>query len=45
MNLSYYLFMFLNGLSEGMLFLIIASGLSLVFGVLRVINFAHGLCT
>lgn len=34
--------MFVNGLSQGMLLFIIASGLSLVFGVLRVINFAHG---
>jgi branched-chain amino acid transport system permease protein len=31
-----------NGLSQGMLLFIIASGLSLIFGVLRVINFAHG---
>ncbi|MBF0477291.1 MAG: branched-chain amino acid ABC transporter permease [Deltaproteobacteria bacterium] len=42
MNLEYFVFMTINGLSQGMLLFIIASGLSLVFGVLRVINFAHG---
>jgi branched-subunit amino acid ABC-type transport system permease component len=42
MTTEYLLFMIVNGLSEGMLLFIIASGLSLVFGVLRVINFAHG---
>lgn len=42
MSAEYYLFMLVNGLSQGMLLFIIASGLSLVFGVLRVINFAHG---
>lgn len=42
MSAQYYLFMLINGLSQGMLLFIIASGLSLVFGVLRVINFAHG---
>jgi branched-subunit amino acid ABC-type transport system permease component len=42
MTKEYFLFMLVNGLSQGMLLFIIASGLSLVFGVLRVINFAHG---
>jgi branched-chain amino acid transport system permease protein len=42
MTTQYFFFMLLNGLSQGMLLFIIASGLSLVFGVLRVINFAHG---
>jgi branched-chain amino acid transport system permease protein len=42
MSVKYYLFLLINGLSQGMLLFIIASGLSLVFGVLRVINFAHG---
>ena len=32
----------LNSLSMGMNFFIIAAGLSLIFGVLKVINFAHG---
>ncbi len=42
MTIQYYVFMLVNGLSQGMLLFIIASGLTLVFGVLRVINFAHG---
>lgn len=42
MSSEYYIFMLINGLSQGMLLFIIASGLSLIFGVLRVINFAHG---
>jgi branched-chain amino acid transport system permease protein len=42
MSIKFYLFMLINGLCQGMLLFIIASGLSLVFGVLRVINFAHG---
>jgi branched-chain amino acid transport system permease protein len=42
MNIGFYLFILINGLSEGMVLFIVASGLSLVFGVLRVINFAHG---
>src|SRR5687767_3356903 len=31
-----------NGLSTGMVYAIIALGLTLIFGVLHVINFAHG---
>jgi branched-chain amino acid transport system permease protein len=42
MNLEFLTFMLINGISQGMVLFIIASGLSLVFGVLRVINFAHG---
>ncbi len=42
MTIEYFMFMLVNGLSQGMLLFIIASGLSLIFGVLRVINFAHG---
>ncbi len=42
MTKELFLFMLINGLCQGMLLFIIASGLSLVFGVLRVINFAHG---
>lgn len=42
MTIQFYIFMLINGLCQGMLLFIIASGLSLVFGVLRVINFAHG---
>jgi len=42
MTTKLFIFMLVNGLSQGMLLFIIASGLTLVFGVLRVINFAHG---
>ncbi|MGC8657586.1 MAG: branched-chain amino acid ABC transporter permease [Desulfomonilaceae bacterium] len=42
MTWQLFIFMLINGLCQGMLLFIIASGLSLVFGVLRVINFAHG---
>jgi branched-chain amino acid transport system permease protein len=37
-----YLPFFLNGLAQGMLLFLIAVGLSLIFGVLGVLNFAHG---
>ena len=33
---------FLSGLSRGMILFLLASGLSLIFGALRVLNFAHG---
>ncbi len=42
MTPQFLVFMIINGICQGMLLFIIASGLSLVFGVLRVINFAHG---
>jgi len=42
MSPEFFLFILINGLSQGMVLFIVASGLSLVFGVLRVINFAHG---
>ena len=32
----------LNGLIEGMMLFLIASGLTLIFGVTRIVNFAHG---
>lgn len=32
----------LNGLAQGMLIFLLASGLSLIFGLMRMINFAHG---
>lgn len=32
----------LNGLAQAMILFLIASGLSLIFGVLRILNFAHG---
>src|SRR5499427_10322950 len=33
---------FMGGLTTAMFLFLIASGLSLVFGILRVLNFAHG---
>jgi branched-chain amino acid transport system permease protein len=39
---SMYCFFFLNGITSGMTFFILASGLTLVFGVLRILNLAHG---
>ncbi|MGK7875146.1 MAG: branched-chain amino acid ABC transporter permease [Xenococcaceae cyanobacterium] len=33
---------FLNGLANGMLLFLIAAGLTLIFGVMGVLNFAHG---
>ena len=33
---------FLNGISFGMLLFLLASGLSLIFGMMRVLNLAHG---
>jgi len=32
----------LNGLSVGMVYVLLAAGLSIIFGVMDVINFAHG---
>ncbi len=42
MDPSMYFFFFLNGITSGMTFFILASGLTLVFGVLRILNLAHG---
>jgi branched-chain amino acid transport system permease protein len=42
MPLSFVFSQFMGGLTTAMFLFLIASGLSLVFGVMRVINFAHG---
>lgn len=42
MEPSFILIQFLNGLTYAMLLFLITSGLSLIFGVLGVLNFAHG---
>jgi branched-chain amino acid transport system permease protein len=42
MDFSALFMQFLSGLSQGMLMVIIASGLSLVFGTMNILNFAHG---
>lgn len=42
MSSSTYLFLFFNALSQTLLLFLIASGLTLVFGLMGVVNFAHG---
>src|SRR5215212_6684980 len=43
MNLVYYVIQqFVNALSIGSLYALMAVGLAMVFGILRLINFAHG---
>src|SRR5207302_8865534 len=42
MTLSLFLVQLLNGVEYGLLLFLVASGLTLVFGVLGVLNFAHG---
>lgn len=42
MEFSSFVLFFLNGMTFGMVLFLIASGLSLIFGVLGVLNFAHG---
>jgi branched-chain amino acid transport system permease protein len=41
-DLSFVFAQSLSGLTAGMFLFLVASGLSLIFGVLRVLNFAHG---
>jgi branched-chain amino acid transport system permease protein len=40
--LGFYIVQFLTGLSDASSLFLIASGLSLIFGVTRIVNFAHG---
>lgn len=42
MNLSTFVQQFLNGISLGGLYALIAIGYTMVYGILRLINFAHG---
>ena len=42
MSITTLLFFFLNGLTNGLLLFLIALGLNLIFGVMGVLNFAHG---
>lgn len=41
MDISLILAQFMSGLSRGMMLFLIASGLSLIFGVMNILNFAH----
>src|SRR5439155_9388585 len=42
MSASFVLVQLLSGLAHAMVLFLIASGLSLIFGVTRIVNFAHG---
>src|SRR5512138_2496126 len=42
MSLSAFLFQAINGLSTASSLFLVAAGLSLIFGVSRIVNFAHG---
>ncbi len=42
MDTALFIQQIINGLVAGMSYVLIATGLTLVFGVLRIINFAHG---
>src|SRR5512140_3914377 len=41
MDASFYLISLLNGLSNGLLLFMLASGLTLIFSMMGVLNFAH----
>ena len=41
MDVSLFTAQFMSGLSRGMMLFLIASGLSLIFGVMNILNFAH----
>ena len=40
--MNIYLLQAVNGIGIGMLYFLLAVGLSIVFGLLRFVNFAHG---
>ncbi|RYF77000.1 MAG: branched-chain amino acid ABC transporter permease [Comamonadaceae bacterium] len=42
MDIGFLVQLFLNGLVIGVIYALIAMGLSLIFGVLEIVNFAHG---
>src|SRR5271155_2042377 len=41
-GLIFFLIQILNGVQEGLLLFLVASGLTLVFGIMGIINLAHG---
>jgi len=44
MDMTTYLTLTVAGIAMGMMLFLVASGLSLIFGLMDVINFAHGAC-
>src|SRR5688572_18305680 len=42
MDAGFYAQLLLNGIAIGVIYALIAMGLSLIFGVLEIVNFAHG---
>src|SRR5262249_8095856 len=42
MNLSFWIIQVLNALSLGTLLFLVAAGLSMIFGLMRIVNVAHG---
>ncbi|MEW5908523.1 MAG: branched-chain amino acid ABC transporter permease [Thermodesulfobacteriota bacterium] len=44
MDIKTYLTLTIAGFAMGMMLFLVASGLSLIFGLMDVINFAHGVC-
>lgn len=42
MDLAFFLIQLLNGLQYGLLLFLVASGLTLIFGIMGIINLAHG---
>lgn len=42
MTMNLYLLQIINGIGIGMIYFLLAVGLSIVFGLLRFVNFAHG---
>ena len=42
MDFAFLLIQFLNGLQYGLLLFLVASGLTLIFGIMGIINLAHG---
>jgi branched-chain amino acid transport system permease protein len=42
MNLSFWVIQAFNGVSYGALLFLVGSGLSLIFGVMRIVNLSHG---
>ena len=42
MNAQFWIVQAFNGVSYGALLFLVGSGLSLIFGVMRIVNLAHG---